>query len=87
MASSPQAPVSDMKKHDRMYDKHPARQGTQSPVESGAPADFAGPVFPNPKGIKPTLDTDPVPPKPQKVYPGGATMNTQNASLDKPTGY
>ena len=26
--------------------------------EHGAPADFPGPVFPNPKGIKPQLDTE-----------------------------
>ena len=36
----------------------------------GAPADFGGPVFPNPTGIKPAWDTDK--PTPPKAEPHGA---------------
>jgi hypothetical protein len=51
--------------------------------EKGAPADFSGPVFPNPKGIKPHSDTEPVTPK---TYPGGAHMNIDNATIDEGAG-
>ena len=40
---------------------------------AGAPADFPGPVLPNPKGIVPKLDTD----NPD-VAPGGPQMDTSN---------
>lgn len=39
-------------------------------AEGGAPADFPGPVLPNPKGLKPALDTD----KPVQQGPRFATM-------------
>ena len=48
--------------------------------DKGAPADFGGRVFPNPTGIKPHADTDPVTPK---VYPGGAKMSIANAEPDE----
>lgn len=42
--------------------------------EQGAPADFGGPVLPNPKGIKVSSDTD-IPRASQRLS-GGASMNT-----------
>ncbi|MGA2886399.1 MAG: hypothetical protein ABSE80_14855, partial [Halobacteriota archaeon] len=44
----------------------------------GAPADFSGPVFPNPKGVRPMLDTE-IPPRETERISGGAKMNTDNA--------
>lgn len=52
-------------------------------AEHGAPADFGGRVIPNPKGLKPILDTDI---KPQADEPVDAKMNTDNAPLIPPKG-
>jgi hypothetical protein len=52
--------------------------------ERGAPADFPGRVFPNPKNIKPVLDTDI---KPEVDEPsGGGEMSIENAPLKTPDG-
>jgi hypothetical protein len=54
----------------------------------GAPADFGGAVFPNPKGLAPTLDTAPPPPRPELnathemgVYKGDMKMDMTNADV------
>ena len=49
----------------------------------GAPADFAGPVIPNPKGVRPTLDSDQPEPSlmDRKTKPA---MNTQIANPQPP---
>jgi hypothetical protein len=49
----------------------------------GAPADFAGPVLPNPKGIKVSDDTERPPDEPTRLS-GGAKMTTDNAPLTAP---
>ena len=51
----------------------------------GAPADFSGPVFPNPKGVRPMLDTE-IPPRETERISRGAKMNTDNAPLTNPKG-
>jgi len=51
----------------------------------GAPADFGGRVLPNPRGIKPMLDTEIPPPETERIS-GGAKMNTDNAPLTNPKG-
>ena len=60
------------------------RAGQRSANAEGAPADFAGRVLPNPKGLRPMLDTD----AQRDVEPisGGAQMNTNNAPLTNPEG-
>lgn len=45
--------------------------------EKGAPADFGGPVFPNPKGVKVQSDTDT--PRESQRLSGGAHMSTDLA--------
>jgi hypothetical protein len=47
-------------------------------MPQGAPVGFSGPVFPNPKGIKPTLDTDA---KPRADEPVGGKMSVDNAPI------
>ena len=49
----------------------------------GAPADFAGPVLPNPNGIKVSDDTERPPDEPTRLS-GGAKMTTDNAPLTAP---
>ena len=44
--------------------------------EQGAPADFGGPVIPNPKGLKPQLDTENPPLDPRQM-----TMSTKDAPI------
>ena len=50
----------------------------------GAPADFGGRVIPNPKGLKPILDTDITPRADEPTQ--DAKMSIDNASLKPPTG-
>jgi hypothetical protein len=59
-------------------------QNEQYKKEHGAPADFGGPVLPNPKGLKPILDTE-IKPETERLS-GGAKMSTDNAPLKTPKG-
>lgn len=59
-------------------------QNEQYKKEHGAPADFDGPVLPNPKGLKPILDTE-IKPETERLS-GGAKMSTDNAPLKTPKG-
>ena len=59
-------------------------QNEQYKKEHGAPADFGGPVLPNPKGLKPILDTE-IQPETERLS-GGAKMSTDNAPLKTPKG-
>lgn len=52
--------------------------------EKGAPADFGGRVLPNPKGLKPILDTDAKPRTDEPTKDG--KMNIDNAPLTAPPG-
>jgi hypothetical protein len=53
------------------------KEAEKTAATEGAPADFGGPVLPNTKGIKPTLDTD-NPPVATKFYkPGWGVAKTQ----------
>ena len=56
--------------------------------EKGAPADFGGRVLPNPKGLKPILDTDIKDERPTDTdrLPKGVRANTDNAPLKTPEG-
>lgn len=67
--------------------KAAARKQAEEEVKNeskGAPSDFGGMVIPNPKGIKPQMDTDK--PEPDLGYKmQGAKMLTDNAPTDEPT--
>jgi hypothetical protein len=66
---------------DSEDDKLKAAALEQATAEvTGAPADFSGPVIPNPKGIKVSDDTERPMAEPQK-----AQMSTGNAPLTRPT--
>ncbi len=52
--------------------------------EKGAPADFGGRVLPNPKGLKPILDTEATPRTDEPTKDG--KMNIDNAPLTPPPG-
>jgi hypothetical protein len=56
--------------------------------QKGAPADFAGRVIPNPKGLKPILDTDAGKDKETDTdhLPKGAKLSTDNAPAETPKG-
>ena len=67
-------------------------QATKEVTGEGAPADFAGPVIPNPKGSKVMSDTDSPAPETEKLtggahmstdnYKGGTEMNTENPPMN-----
>jgi hypothetical protein len=61
-----------------------AAQASGPEPEEGAPADFGGPVFPNPQGVKPVLDTE-IKPEPMRL-PTGVKANIDNAPLTNPKG-
>ena len=50
----------------------------------GAPVGFSGMVLPNDKNVQPEWDSEHKPTN--KVYPGGARMSIDNASIDEGTG-
>ena len=60
-------------------------QNFDSGGDVGAPTDFGGRVLPNPRGLKPMLDTEIPPPETERIS-GGAKMNTDNAPLTNPKG-
>lgn len=72
------------KEEEKEMPKPPQEKGKAKPATKpapktqGPPLDFGGPILPNPKGIKPMLDTER-----QKVNMG-PQHNTQNAPLAKP---
>lgn len=56
----------------------PPEEDDQMIPYGGAPADFTGPVYPNPTGIEPKSDTDPGGPVTTSLT-GGAKMDTSNS--------
>jgi hypothetical protein len=61
-----------------------AAQQEAPPTQEGAPADFAGPVFPNPDNVQPVEDTK-IQPEVDPIDPS-AQISTQNAPLETPQG-
>lgn len=54
--------------------------------DNGAPVDFAGRVLPNPRGLRPILDTDIERPSDTDRLPKGVKASTDNAPLITPAG-
>lgn len=50
--------IMNARKNESLVNAAKEKNKTEKSGKSGAPVDFPGPVFPNPKGLKPTLDTD-----------------------------
>jgi len=69
--------VAILKEGERVLTPEEAAAYKKEHPEQGAPVDFPGRVLPNPKSIKPILDTDVKPKGPKPVEPVEATMHAE----------